>query len=52
MGPEQWPENMTVNLAEELPSLKVLICAQRACVIATGIDPEAINIMEEGGLLA
>ena len=52
MGPKQWPENTTVNLAEELPLLRALIRAQHACTIATGIDPEAIDIMEEGGLLA
>lgn len=47
---ERWPENTTVNLAEELPSLKALIRAQRARAIAAGIDPDAIDIMEEGGL--
>ena len=49
---ERWPESTTVNLAEELPSLKALIRAQRARAIAAGIDPDAIDIMEEGGLLA
>ena len=52
LGPERWPENTTVNLAEELPSLRALIRTQRACAIAAGINPEAIDIMEEGGLLA
>ena len=41
---------MQVNLAEELTLLKVLIRAQCERVIATGIDPDAIDIMEEGGL--
>ncbi|KAH9974140.1 cyclin-like protein [Lactifluus volemus] len=49
---ERWPENTQVNLAEELPSLKALIRAQRERAIAAGIDPDAINIMEEGGLQA
>ena len=52
MGPERWPENTTVNLAEELPLLRALICAQCVCAIAAGTNPEAIDIMEEGGLLA
>jgi hypothetical protein len=39
-----------VNLAEELPSLKVLIRAQHEHAIAAGIDPDAIDFMEEGGL--
>ncbi|KAH9962188.1 cyclin-like protein [Russula dissimulans] len=47
---ERWPENTQVNLAEELPSLKALIRAQRERAIAAGIDPDAIDIMEEGGL--
>ena len=47
---EQWPENTQVNLAEELPSLKTLIRAQCGRATATGLDPDAINIMEEGGL--
>ncbi|KAI9508085.1 cyclin-like protein [Russula earlei] len=48
---ERWPENTQVNLAEELSSLKALIRAQRERAIAAGIDPDAIDIMEEGGLL-
>jgi len=47
---ERWPENTSVNLAEELPSLKALIRAQRERAIAAGIDPDAIDIMGEGGL--
>ncbi|KAF8273709.1 cyclin-like protein [Lactarius quietus] len=49
---ERWPENTQVNLAEELPSLKALIRAQRERAIAAGIDPDAIDMMEEGGLQA
>ena len=49
---ERWPENTSVNLAEELPSLKALIRAQRERAIAAGIDPDAIDMMEEGGLQA
>lgn len=49
---ERWPENTIVDLAEELPSLKALIRAQRERAIAAGIDPDAIDIMEEGGLQA
>jgi hypothetical protein len=37
-------------VTEELPSLKALIRAQRERAIAAGIDPDAIDIMEEGGL--
>jgi len=47
---ERWPENTQVSLAEELPSLKALIRAQRERAIAAGIDPDAIDIMEDGGL--
>jgi G2/mitotic-specific cyclin 1/2 len=47
---ERWPENTQVNLAEELPSLKAVICAQHEHVITAGIDPDAIDIMEEGRL--
>ena len=47
---ERWPENTQVNLAEELPSLKALICAQRERAITAGIDPDAIDIIEEGRL--
>ena len=43
---ERWPENTQVNLAEEIPSLKALIRAQREHAIAAGIDPDAIGIME------
>jgi hypothetical protein len=47
---EQWLENMIANLVEELPSLKALIHTQCIHMIVTGINPDAINIMEEGGL--
>jgi G2/mitotic-specific cyclin 1/2 len=47
---EQWPENMQVNLAEELTSLKALIRAQCERAIAAGIDPDVIDIIEEDGL--
>ncbi|KAI0264671.1 cyclin-like protein [Gloeopeniophorella convolvens] len=43
---ERWPENTQVNLAEELPSLKALIRAQRERAIAAGIDPDAIDMIE------
>jgi len=42
-------KNTQVSLAEELPSLKALIRAQRERAIAAGIDPDAIDIMEDGG---
>lgn len=47
---ERWSENTIANLVEELPSLKALIHAQCAHAIVAGIDPDAINTMEEGGL--
>ena len=47
---EQWPENTQVNLAEELTPLKALIRAQCERAIAAGIDPDAIDIIEEDGL--
>jgi hypothetical protein len=47
---ERWPENTQVNLAEELPSLKVLIRAQRERAIVAAIGPDAVDIMEKGGL--
>ena len=47
---ERWPENTQVNLAEEFPSLKAVIRAQCGRAIAAGLDPDAIDIMEEGGL--
>jgi hypothetical protein len=47
---ERWPENAQVNLAEELPSLKALIRTAREHAIAASIDPDAIDMMEEGGL--
>jgi hypothetical protein len=47
---ERWPENKQVNLAEGPPSLKAPIRAQCERAIAAGIDPDVINIMEEGGL--
>jgi len=45
---EHWPESTQVNLAEELPSLKALIRAQRERVIAADIDPDVIDIIEDG----
>jgi hypothetical protein len=42
---EHWPESTQVNLAEELPSLKALIRAQRERVIAADIDPDVIDII-------
>jgi hypothetical protein len=35
---ERWPENTQVNLAEEIPSLKALVSAQREHAIATGYN--------------
>ena len=47
---KRWPENTQVNLAEELTSLKALVRAQCERAIAAGIDPDAIDIIEEDGL--
>ncbi|KAI0042338.1 A/B/D/E cyclin [Auriscalpium vulgare] len=38
---ERWPENVPVNLVDELPSLKALIRAARTRAVEAGLDPYA-----------
>jgi hypothetical protein len=49
---ERWPENAQLNLAEEIPLLKALILAAHEHATAAGIDPDVIDMMEEGRLQA
>jgi hypothetical protein len=48
---EQWPENVQVNPAEELPSFKVTVLIRaHKHVIAAGIAPDTIGTVEGAGL--